>query len=103
MFPEIDPARLNVRLVEQAPELLAPFRPSLRAYTRRQLLGRGVDVRLGTAIKQIRADRVLLADGTELPSDITVWAAGVSGPQALAGLGLPTGRGGRLTVARTCG
>jgi NADH:ubiquinone reductase (H+-translocating) len=100
VFPEIDQARLKVTLVEMAQELLAPFRPSLRAYTRRQLLGRGVDVRLGTAIREIRADRVLLADGTELPSDITVWAAGVSGPRTLAGLGLPTGRGGRLTVGQ---
>jgi NADH dehydrogenase len=98
VFPEIDQARLKITLVERAPELLAPFRPALRAYAGRQLLGRGVDVRLGTAIKEIRADRVLLADGTELPSDITVWAAGVSGPRAMAGLGLPTGRGGRLTV-----
>jgi NADH:ubiquinone reductase (H+-translocating) len=31
-YPEIDPARLKIRLVELGPELLPPFSPSLRGY-----------------------------------------------------------------------
>jgi len=95
-FPEIDPARMRVRLIEQGPALLAPFCARLRDYARDELLARGVDVRLHTAIKEVHADRVLLADGEELPSDITAWAAGVTAPEWIAGLGLPTGPGGRL-------
>jgi NADH dehydrogenase len=95
-FPEIDAARMRVRLIEQSPALLAPFRPRLRDYARDELLARGVDVRLGTTIKHVRADSVLLADGDVLSSDITAWAAGVSAPEWVAKLGLPTGRGGRL-------
>lgn len=95
-FPEIDPARMQVRLVEQGPALLAPFDAKLRAYARAELLARGVDVRLNTAIKEVRADEVLLADGVVVPSDITVWAAGVTAPGWVAALGLPTGPGGRL-------
>ena len=51
-YPEIDPTRVHVALVERAPALLTPFHPALREYTRRQLLKRGVDVRLGTAIAE---------------------------------------------------
>ena len=43
-FPDVDPERLHIRLVEMAPELLMPFSPKLRAYTKRQLEGRGVDI-----------------------------------------------------------
>ena len=97
-FPEIDPARLHIRLVEQAAALLAPFRPALRQYALRQLRERGVDVQLGTAISEITADRVVLADGRELHSDLTVWAAGVTAPAAVGRWNLPQGRGGRIAA-----
>ena len=97
-FPEVDLAAVHIRLVEQAPTLLLPFHPRLRGYARQQLADRGVEVLLDTAIQEVRSDRVILAGGTELPSDVTVWAAGVSGPAELAGWGLPQGRGGRLLV-----
>jgi NADH:ubiquinone reductase (H+-translocating) len=95
-YPEIDRTRLHVSLIERAPALLAPFHPALREYTRRQLAKRGVEVRLGTAIAEITPSRVLLADGTTLPSDITVWAAGVSAAKPVSSWGLPQAAGGRI-------
>src|SRR4029077_17294016 len=93
-FPEIDRERVHVALIEQAPALLGPFHPALRDYTRRQLTARGVDVRLGTAIAETPPRQVVRADGSALPSDVTVWAAGVAAPEAAAGWGLPQGRRG---------
>ena len=95
-YPEIDPARVHISLVERAPALLTPFHPALREYTRRQLVKRGVDVRLGTAIAEITPSQVLLADGTTLASDVTVWAAGVAAPDAARKWGLPQADGGRI-------
>jgi len=95
-YPEIDRGRVHVVLIEQAPALLMPFHPALRDYTRRQLEGRGVDVRLGTAIREITPGAVILADGSALPSDVTVWAAGVAAPDAAGRWGLPQGAGGRI-------
>ncbi len=97
-YPDIDRSRMRIRLVEQAPVLLAPYNPSLREYAHRQLLNRGVDVRLDTKIREITADHVVLAGGDHLPSDLTVWAAGVMAPDSLGGWGLPQGRGGRIRV-----
>jgi len=97
-FPDIDRSRMQIRLVEQAPGLLAPYTPSLREYAHRQLLDREVDVRLGATIREITADHVVLAGGEHLPSDVTVWAAGVTAPDPLRGWGLPQGRGGRIQV-----
>ena len=95
-FPEIDPARVHITLVEHGPGLLAPFHPALSDYTRRQLAGRGVEVRLGTAIAEITPGKVVLADGTALRSDITIWAAGVAAPDAVSTWGLPQTANGRI-------
>jgi len=105
-FPEIDPARFHVRLIELGPALIAPFAEPLREYARSELLDRGVDVRLRTEIAEVAKDHVRIApesdrggeeDGGEtLPSDVTVWAAGVSAPEWVGKLGLPAGRGGRV-------
>ena len=95
-YPEIDRARVHVSLIERDPALLAPFHPALREYTRRQLVRRGVDVRLGTAIAEITPSQVVLADGSVLASDITVWAAGVAAPEEAGTWGLPQGSGGRI-------
>jgi NADH:quinone reductase (non-electrogenic) len=97
-FPEIDRSRVHIRLVEQAPALLAGYVPSLREYAHQQLLDRGIEVRLNATIKEITADHVVLADGETMPSDLTVWAAGVRGPEAATGWGVPLGRGGRVEV-----
>jgi NADH:ubiquinone reductase (H+-translocating) len=97
-FPDVDPARVHVRLIEMAPELVMPFHPKLREYTRRQLVARGVDIKLKTEIREVRPDCVVLSDGQDLPTDLTVWAAGVAGPHSMADWGLPLGKGGRLLV-----
>jgi len=98
-FPEVDRADENIRLVEMAPALLAPFHPKLQANALAELRRRGVDVHLNTKIREITEDRVILENGDELPSDVTVWAAGVSAPAGLSHWGLPQGHGGRIEVA----
>jgi NADH:ubiquinone reductase (H+-translocating) len=97
-FPDVDPDRLRIHLVEMAPELLMPFDEKLREYTRRQLVKRGVDIRVNTKILEVQPDRVVIGDGESLQSDLTVWAAGVAAPDAVAGWGLPQGKAGRVLV-----
>ncbi len=97
-FPELDRVRVKIRLVELGPYLIPPFRDSLRDYACRQLESRGVEVRLGTAIREVTPDSVIVSDATSLRSDITVWAAGVAAPSAVADWGLPQGRNGRIIV-----
>ncbi|HSR87280.1 MAG TPA: NAD(P)/FAD-dependent oxidoreductase [Streptosporangiaceae bacterium] len=98
VYPNIDRSMFQVRLIEMGPALLAPYHRRLRDYTRQQLVDRGVEVVLGTAIKEVRDGSVLLADGSERRSDITVWAAGVAGPDAEWTRALPRGKGGRIEV-----
>jgi NADH dehydrogenase len=95
-YPELNPARVNVVLVEMTEHLLAPFDDSLRKYALRELIKRGVDVRLKTAISEVHADRVDFKDGSSMPADVVIWAAGVAGAPETNDWGLPVGRGGRI-------
>jgi len=97
-FPDVDPDRVRVRLVEMASSLLGPFDEKLRDYARAQLLDRGVDVRLNAKIEEVTPGHVCLAGGDDLKSDITVWAAGVAASSRVSGWGLPQGRHGRVLV-----
>ncbi len=99
-FPDVDPARVHIRLVEMGPALLMPFNQRLRDYAYRQLVKRGVDIRLNTEIREVRPSSVVLGDGREVASDLTVWAAGVAAHQGVAAWGLPQGKNGRLLVGQ---
>src|SRR5215218_7860580 len=96
IYPELNPERVHVVLVEMGPHLIAPFDGSLRRYALQELIKRGVDVRLNTAISEVEADRVDFKDGSSMPVDLVVWAAGVSGDPLIRAWGLPIGRAGRI-------
>ena len=97
-YPELNPARVHVVLVEMAEHLLGPFDDALRKYALRELIKRGVDVRLRTALSAVHADRVDFKDGSSMPVDLVIWAAGVAGAPEVRNWGLPIGRGGRIEV-----
>jgi NADH dehydrogenase len=80
---------ISVTLVEAGPRLLPPFAPSLSARTKRDLEKLGVKVLLNTAVKELAHRKILLKDGTSLQSEITIWAAGVKGADAMKELSLP--------------
>ncbi len=61
------------------------------------LKARGIDVRLGTSLKKVEADHVVLTDGSRVDTRIVVWVAGVAPNPLVAALGLPTDKG-RLVV-----
>ncbi|MEU6711611.1 NAD(P)/FAD-dependent oxidoreductase [Nonomuraea sp. NPDC046802] len=96
--PEIKPHQTSVTLVERFDYVLAPYKPRLRDQAAGALRKRGVRLRLGSTVKAVDEDAVVLEDGTRLPSDVTVWALGVTAPKQVSDWGLPQGKGGRITV-----
>lgn len=66
-----DPERVRVVLVEMTDKVLAPFDPKLREYAPGALHERVVDVRLGVAVKEVRPDCVMVADGERMLSTAT--------------------------------
>lgn len=97
-YPELDPNRVRVVLVEMTDDVLAPFAPKLRTYAADELRDRGVELRLGVAVDEVRDDCVVLSDGERVPSAATIWATGVKVHDRVSTWGLPQGRGGRIQV-----
>lgn len=97
-YPELSFEQVRVVLVEMTDHVLGPFAPKLQEYTARELRQRGVELRLGTSVREVRRHSVLLGSGEEIPSAATVWAAGVTAGPVVDGWGLPTGKGGRVLV-----
>lgn len=98
-YRHVDTARARVVLVEMLPELLASYAPSLRAYTRRALEGRGVEVRTGTRVARVTPEAVVLEGGERIPTQTLIWAAGVKASPLADAVGTPQAGGGRLQVA----
>lgn len=97
-YPEIDPDRARVVLVEMTDHVLGGFEPALRDYAAQELRARGVELRLGTAVTEVSADGVTLDDGQSLPAAATIWASGVKVDDAVRKWGLPLTSGGRIEV-----
>jgi NADH:ubiquinone reductase (H+-translocating) len=95
----IDRERTRVVLVDALDRLLSAFAERSSAYALRELTHRGIEVRLGVAVASVDAVGVHLVDGTTLPADLVVWAAGVTVAGTLAA-SLPgaRGSGGRVLV-----
>ncbi|MFB9477136.1 NAD(P)/FAD-dependent oxidoreductase [Nonomuraea salmonea] len=69
-----------------------------RAGAAEALHRRGVRLRLGCTVAAVEQDAVVLSDGRRVPSDLTVWALGVTAPSQVADWVLPQGAGGRITL-----
>ncbi len=102
-FRHIDPTTTRVVLLEGGPRVLASFNAGLSAKALRQLQKLGVEVRLNTVVTDVTADSVMMGN-TRLPSDCTVWAAGVQasplGGAVAEAAGVPLDRAGRVPVAQ---
>lgn len=97
-FEHFSKDSLSVCIVEAAPGLLPRLPERIGASVERELGRIGVGVRTGTMVARVDRDAVYTKDGEAIPSDISVWAAGVKAPAWLADSGLPVDRLGRVEV-----
>lgn len=80
---------IDIQLIEAGPRLLPSFSASLSARTQRDLEKLGVKVFTNTAVQEITARKILLKTGESIPSEVTIWAAGVQGQPSAQKLSLP--------------
>lgn len=100
---KIDPEKdIAITLIEAAPRILPALPERLSAATEGLLRRLGVDVRTSARVTAVTERGVQLADGDFVPSELVVWAAGVKGPEVLAGLdGLEASQSNQLMVTPT--
>jgi len=93
-------ANINISIIEAGPRLLPTFAPSLSERTKKDLEKLGVKVILNIPVKAIEHRKITLNDDSVINSEITIWAAGVKGSDAMTQLSLPTS-GNRIAVEPT--
>lgn len=101
-FRRVQQSEVRVILLEAAPSMLLAFHPSLQQNAIDGLGKLGVEVRVNTKVTGITQEGVQL-EGDFIPSELTVWAAGVS-PQPLTAkvVGATPDKRGYLPVEQDC-
>ena len=82
-------AHIKINLIEAGPRILPMFSEKLSARGKTDLEKLGVNVHLNTAVKEIKSRMIEISNGNQIPSEVTIWAAGVKGEPTGAKLNLP--------------
>lgn len=91
---------IDVYLVEAGARVLPALSPKLSERTKTDLEKLGVKVLTNAAVKEVKPRQIIFADGSKIPSEVTVWAAGVKGEPAMKKLSVPE-ENGRIAVDPT--
>jgi NADH dehydrogenase len=97
-FKDLSFERAQVFLVDAGHAVLSAFSPSARTYAAKKLADRGVQIRLGTQVKEVESGHVTLSDGTRIPTHTVIWGGGLKAAPLSSSLGIKTGKGGRIDV-----
>ncbi|KAG4923632.1 Internal alternative NAD(P)H-ubiquinone oxidoreductase A1, mitochondrial [Glycine soja] len=87
---------IRVTLIE-ANEILSSFDDRLRRYATKQLTKSGVRLVRGI-VKDVKPQKIVLNDGSEVPYGLLVWSTGVGPLPIIQSLDLPKAPGGRIGV-----
>ncbi|RKN80640.1 NAD(P)/FAD-dependent oxidoreductase [Paenibacillus ginsengarvi] len=90
---DVDPKLVKLVLIEAGPTALPGFAPELADYAMKVLAHKGVTFKIGTAIRECRADGVVLADGETVKSATVIWTGGIRGNRLVEQAGFETVRG----------
>ena len=99
-YPNISPEDVRVVVVEYADRVLGELPESLGTYAMAKLEERGIEVMLGKGVASATGTRLILSDGSEIPTRTIVATIGNAPSPVVRGLDLAR-EGGRIAVDRT--
>ena len=91
-YPNIDPHRVRIVLLEGLPYILPELDPALRKAARARLVYQRIEVMTNAMAEEITANCVKLKGGQEIPSENVIWTAGNRPNVGLEGTELPIDR-----------
>ncbi len=94
----IKPEEITLYLVEAAPTILNFFDEKDAAKAEKYLVKNGVKILKNSPIVEVKADRVVLKSGEELPTHTLIWTAGIKANSDTDEYGLEKARMGRIKV-----
>ncbi|WP_179107344.1 NAD(P)/FAD-dependent oxidoreductase [Sediminibacillus massiliensis] len=93
---DIDRSKVRIIVVEAAPTVLPGFDPQLVEYAMNALEAKGVEFKVGAMLKECKPDGIVIEKDEkreEIPTNTTVWAAGVRANSIVEESGLEVNRG----------
>jgi NADH dehydrogenase len=97
-YHDLAVSKAKVYVVDLGHVVLNGFSDKAHAYASKVLQDRGVEIKLGTGVKEVAADHVVLSDGTTIQTRCVAWGGGLMAAEPAAESGMPQGRGGRIDV-----
>jgi NADH dehydrogenase len=97
-YPNVDFDRVNITLVNAGDHILQGLDPSLVNAATHRLASQQIRVINNAKVKDVRPDAVVISDGDTIPTQTTVWAAGIQPPPMVANLDVEKDHRGRILV-----
>jgi NADH:quinone reductase (non-electrogenic) len=88
-YPNIDPHRVHIILVDANKEILKELDPALRRVARKKLAELHVEVLNNVRAREVTAEKVILNDGREIATENVIWTAGARASVKLDDLPFP--------------
>ena len=88
-YPNIDPHRVRIFLLEALPNILPELDPALRKAARTRMVNERIDVRTNAMAEEITENCVKLKGGETISTENVIWTAGNRPNQTITDLGLP--------------
>jgi NADH:ubiquinone reductase (H+-translocating) len=97
-YPEIDPARAEVWIVQSGKQLLPGWHTRVVDIASRQISRLKIKIVLDNRAVEVGARHLVLKTGERVPTRTCIWCAGVKSSELLAGSGLPLDESGRVRI-----
>lgn len=97
-YPKIREDELRFHIVELKDRVLPEMPAEMGEYAANKLRKRGYRIHLGTAMKEVRSDGVVIGDGDWIPARTVIWTGGVQPSPAVRDAGIEVDRAGRAIV-----
>jgi NADH dehydrogenase len=78
-YPELDLSKMRIILLDPGQRLLGAMSEFASAHAKKYLEEFGVEIKMGLGVKSYDGKEAVLSDGSKLPTETLIWAAGVMG------------------------
>ena len=101
----IDKSEVKLSVVEALDTILPIIEENLREKAVKYLEKKGVELHLGARIKSAQEGKVVLENGTEIPSDTFIWTCGIHGSEFTSRIDITKGNNafGKCSIASAAG
>lgn len=99
---KINPQNVKITLIEGADRILPALSENMSEHSQKQLTRMKVEIATSKRVEKVDAEFIYFNDGTKIPAELKVWAAGIKTPQVIQDMqGFEKDRMGRLDVYAT--